>query len=80
MSVARQFSPEELAYTAKPSDFVGWRDQSEIDVFRGDLGRASNSQQSIGQFFAAVGFREPPRSRIDQGQALHCGQVCLTLA
>ncbi len=35
---------------------------------------------SIGKFLAAVGFREPPRGGMDQGEALHCGQVRLTLA
>jgi hypothetical protein len=34
--------------------FVGWRDQSEIDVFRGDLRRTRGSQQGVGQFLATV--------------------------
>ena len=59
--------------------FVKWRDQSEIDVLRGDLRRTRGSQQSVGQFLTTVGFREPPRGRIDQGEALDCGQVRLTL-
>jgi hypothetical protein len=48
-------------------------------VFGGDLGRAARSQQCVGKPLAAVGFREPPRSGINQSQALHCGKVRLPL-
>jgi hypothetical protein len=58
---------------------AGWSDQSQVDVFGGDLGRAARSQQCVGKLLAAVGFREPPRSGIDQGKALHCGKVRLPL-
>jgi hypothetical protein len=43
-------------------------------VFGGDLGRASRSEQCIAKFLAAVGFREPPRGGIDEGEALDCGR------
>ena len=60
--------------------FVGWSDQGEVDMFRGDLRRAARRKQCVGKFLAGVRFGEPPRGGIDQGEALHCGQVCLTLA
>jgi hypothetical protein len=49
-------------------------------VFRGDLRRAARSKQCVRKFFAAVRLGEPPSGGVDQGEALNCGQVRLTLA
>ena len=49
-------------------------------MFRVDLRRAGRGQQGVGEFFTAVGFREPPCGGIDQRQALHRGQLRLPLA
>jgi hypothetical protein len=49
-------------------------------VFRGDLRRAARSNQCVRKFFAAVRLGEPPSGGVDQGEALNCGQVRLTLA
>jgi hypothetical protein len=49
-------------------------------VFGGNLRRTASCKQCVGKFLAAVWFREPPRGGINQGKALHCGKVRLTLA
>ncbi len=50
---------------------IGWSDQGEVNMFRGDLRRAACGKQCVRKFLAAVGLREPPRGGIDQGKALH---------
>ena len=60
--------------------FVGRSNQSEVHVFCGDLRSAARRKQCVGEFLAAVRFREPPRSGINQGEALHRSEVRLTLA
>ncbi len=55
---------------------IGDKSNSQL----GDLRRTARRKQCLGKFLAAVGFREPPRGGIDQGQALHRGEVRRTLA
>lgn len=47
-------------------------------MFRGNLCRAAPSKQYGYKIPRTVGLRESPRSSIDQGEALHRGEVRLT--
>jgi hypothetical protein len=60
--------------------FVGWSNQGEVGMFCSDFCRAARREQCVGEFFAAVGLRELPRGGIDQGEALHRGELRLTFA
>lgn len=52
---------------------IGWGDQSEVGMFRRGRFRTCRREQSVRELLTALGFRESPRSGINEGKALDRG-------